>query len=71
MRHIKTENDWFYEWRPYFCLGAGAVGTANQYLLGAGHNFALLNFVSSTIVIGLGLLIIQMRKEYRRNTFMN
>lgn len=71
MRHIKHENDWFYEWRSYFCLVAGSVGAFKQFLLGTGHNFALLNFVSSTVAIGIGALIIQMKKEYRKKSFMN
>jgi hypothetical protein len=70
MRHINKENDWFYEFRPYIFIGIGIVGFLSKSAFGSSQSMNFLGFLGSVVCIAAGALIIAMRKDYRKSSFM-
>ena len=70
MRHINKENDWFYEFRPYIIIGIGITGFMSRAAFGHSHGMNALGFLCSVVLVGTGALIISMRKDYRKSSFM-
>ena len=70
MRHIKKEDDWFYEFRPYLTIAIGVVGFMSRQAFGNSQEMNALGFICSLVLVGTGALIITMRKDYRKSSFM-
>lgn len=70
MRHINKQEDWFYEFRPYVIIAIGAAGLLSRSLFGTSQALNLLGFLCSVVLLATGALIISMRKNYRKSSFM-
>ena len=68
MKHISDKEDWFYELRPYIIIGLGIGGILSRFVFASGPSWAMINFLSSLVLISSGAYIISLRKDYRKKS---
>ena len=70
MHHLSQKNDWYYEWKPYFIIGAGIFGIMTKSMFGLPLISGMFSFLSALILLGSGGYILQARKVYRKKSIM-
>jgi hypothetical protein len=71
MNQQHKNDDWFYELRPYFIMAIGIFGILGKSFYGPSQVVNLIGFFSCITLLGMGYLVISMRKEYRRSVMAN